>query len=114
MDFILKDAARDVLIASIHAAAAGDQVRRSQMLRRVASVLRSTSMPLNGESRLTVRETQVLRHLALGLSNKEIGRSLSISVETVKEHVQNILRTRSRSSTVRRQPFGRLRESLVQ
>ena len=41
---------------------------------------------------LTQRETQVLRHLALGLSNKEIGKSLEISVETVKEHVQNILR----------------------
>lgn len=41
---------------------------------------------------LTNRETQVLRHMALGLSNKEIGRSLSISIETVKEHVQNILR----------------------
>ena len=35
---------------------------------------------------------QVLRHVALGLSNKEIGKSLSISIETVKEHVQNILR----------------------
>jgi DNA-binding NarL/FixJ family response regulator len=41
---------------------------------------------------LTVRETQVLRHIALGLSNREIGLSLGISVETVKEHVQNILR----------------------
>ena len=41
---------------------------------------------------LTQRETQVLRHVALGLSNKEIGRSLEISVETVKEHVQHILR----------------------
>ena len=41
---------------------------------------------------LTSREAQVLRHLALGLSNKEIGRSLLISIETVKEHVQNILR----------------------
>ena len=41
---------------------------------------------------LTKREAQVLRHVALGLSNKEIGRSLQISVETVKEHVQNILR----------------------
>ena len=38
------------------------------------------------------RETQVLRHIALGLSNREIASSLSISVETVKEHVQNILR----------------------
>ena len=41
---------------------------------------------------LTERETQVLRHIALGLSNREIARSLEISVETVKEHVQNILR----------------------
>ena len=41
---------------------------------------------------LTQRETQVLRHMALGLSNKEIAQSLTISVETVKEHVQNILR----------------------
>ena len=41
---------------------------------------------------LTSREAQVLRHVALGLSNKEIARSLAISVETVKEHVQNILR----------------------
>ena len=34
----------------------------------------------------------MLRHIALGLSNREIGQSLEISIETVKEHVQNILR----------------------
>ncbi|MFN9347253.1 MAG: LuxR C-terminal-related transcriptional regulator [Planctomycetota bacterium] len=41
---------------------------------------------------LTKREYQVLIHLSLGLSNREISKSLSISLETVKEHVQNILR----------------------
>ena len=41
---------------------------------------------------LTPRETQVLRLIAMGLSNKEIGDSLEISIETVKEHVQNLLR----------------------
>ncbi|MDM4019262.1 response regulator transcription factor [Roseiconus lacunae] len=41
---------------------------------------------------LTGRESQVLRHIAFGLSNREIAKSLAISVETVKEHVQNILR----------------------
>ncbi len=92
VDYVLKDAPREELLDAIRAVAAGDLMRRSQMLRRVSSMLRSTSMPLNGDSSLTVRETQVLRHLALGLSNKEIGRSLTISVETVKEHVQNILR----------------------
>ena len=45
--------------------------------------------PLNP---LTAREAQVLRHLALGLSNKEIAFSLKLSVDTIKEHVQNILR----------------------
>ena len=42
--------------------------------------------------KLTNREVQVLRHLGLGLSNAEISNSLGISIETVKEHVQNILR----------------------
>jgi DNA-binding NarL/FixJ family response regulator len=41
---------------------------------------------------LTSRELQVLRHVGMGLSNREIGKSLEISIETVKEHVQNILR----------------------
>ena len=41
---------------------------------------------------LTYREYQLLRHIALGLSNHEITRSLGISIETVKEHVQNVLR----------------------
>jgi DNA-binding NarL/FixJ family response regulator len=41
---------------------------------------------------LTPRETQVLRQVALGLSNREIADSLEISIETVKEHVQNLLR----------------------
>lgn len=41
---------------------------------------------------LTKRENDVLKQLALGLSNREIGQALNISYETVKEHVQHILR----------------------
>lgn len=41
---------------------------------------------------LTPRESQVLSHLAFGPSNDEIAQSLAISVETVKGHVQNMLR----------------------
>lgn len=41
---------------------------------------------------LTKREGQTLRHLALGLSNAEIGKLMGISIETVKEHVQHLLR----------------------
>jgi DNA-binding NarL/FixJ family response regulator len=51
--------------------------------------------PRNGtdsEVSLTKRESEVLKQLALGLTNKEIAHSLGISYETVKEHVQHILR----------------------
>lgn len=41
--------------------------------------------------KLTRREEEVLRHLALGASNKEIAVQLGISPETVKEHIQRIL-----------------------
>ena len=60
-------------------------------MRRVAGAMSKTQVTA-ATTPLTNRETQVLRHVALGLSNKEIGRSLTISIETVKEHVQNILR----------------------
>ena len=42
-------------------------------------------------SELSKRETQVLHYLALGRSNKEIGRALYISEGTVKHHVKSIL-----------------------
>jgi two-component system NarL family response regulator len=42
-------------------------------------------------SELSKRETQVLQYLALGRSNKEIGRALCISEGTVKHHVKSIL-----------------------
>ena len=45
----------------------------------------------SGDPALTPRKSQVLWHLGCGLNNREIGRSLEISVETVKEHVQNLL-----------------------
>jgi DNA-binding NarL/FixJ family response regulator len=41
---------------------------------------------------LTKREHQILIHLSLGLSNRDISKSLNISLETVKEHVKNLLR----------------------
>ena len=41
---------------------------------------------------LTQREGEVLRQMAEGLTNKQIAEALHISYETVKEHVQHILR----------------------
>jgi DNA-binding NarL/FixJ family response regulator len=61
-------------------------------LRRVTGAL---AAPRNGSDHdvpLTKRESEVLKQLAFGLTNKEIAQSLGISYETVKEHVQHILR----------------------
>lgn len=91
-DFILKGSTRDAIIETITAAAAGESPSRCGEFRRVAGSMKARQVLDDDEVPLTQRETQVLRHVALGLSNKEIGRSLEISVETVKEHVQNILR----------------------
>lgn len=92
-DYVLKGASRQQLISTITGAAAGKSPSDNGELQRVAGAMRkSYSTNNNDEVPLTNRETQVLRHVALGLSNKEIGRSLTISIETVKEHVQNILR----------------------
>ena len=91
-DYVLKGASRKELIATITAAAEGKSPCESGELRDVAGAMTKHGAAPSGEIPLTNRETQVLRHVALGLSNKEIGRSLEISIETVKEHVQNILR----------------------
>ena len=40
---------------------------------------------------LSVREREIVRHLALGEANKEIAASIGISEQTVKSHVKNIL-----------------------
>lgn len=91
-DYVLKGSSREDLITTLRAAAAGESPSRTGELREIVQKMKMRQAVDDDEVPLTQRETQVLRHVALGLSNKEIGRSLEISVETVKEHVQNILR----------------------
>ena len=92
-DYLLKGSKREQLVGAIKAVAAGDAPSSLGEMRKVAGAMATREKQEDViEVPLTQRETQVLRHLALGLSNKEIGRSLSISIETVKEHVQHLLR----------------------
>lgn len=48
--------------------------------------------PAHNKKYLTPRELEVVAHIAMDLSNEQIGSELGISVETVKEHVQNVIR----------------------
>jgi DNA-binding NarL/FixJ family response regulator len=92
VDYVLKGSSREDLIATIRSAATGESHSRAGVLKNIANTLKMRQALDDDDVPLTQRETQVLRHLALGLSNREIARSLEISVETVKEHVQNVLR----------------------
>ncbi len=89
--YLLKKASRAELLRVVRALAVEENVASfAGELRRVAPTMRRRDV--DPSNPLTARETQVLRHVALGLSNKEIASALNLSVDTVKEHVQNILR----------------------
>ena len=90
-DFLLKTESVETILSAIQNAAAGNPTPASSRLVTTKSRMRRNSKYAH-DSPLTNRETQVLRHVSMGLKNREIGKSLGISVETVKEHVQNILR----------------------
>lgn len=85
--YLLKDTQADALCQAIKAAAAG-QVQLTP--KAAARLMQVVSAPESPEA-LTERETEVLRLLAQGESNKQIARSLHIAEKTVKTHVSNIL-----------------------
>ena len=82
--YIRKDAEPETLLAAVRAVAQGRTYIDPSVSRQI---LQAPAPPDD----LTPREVEVLRQLALGLSNKEIAHVLSISEETVKSHVGNVL-----------------------
>jgi DNA-binding NarL/FixJ family response regulator len=91
-NFLLMGFAQKELVAAIESAAAGKAATGPGPFTKIAASMQPRDARAASDSGLTPRESQVLSHVALGLSNQEIAQSLEISVETVKEHVQNLLR----------------------
>jgi two-component system, NarL family, response regulator LiaR len=85
--YLLKDTQADALCQAIKAAAAG-QVQLTP--KAVARLMQAVSTPVSPEA-LTERESDVLRRLSQGQSNKQIARNLHNSEQIVKTHVSNIL-----------------------
>jgi DNA-binding NarL/FixJ family response regulator len=83
--FVLKEAPMDDLVRAVQAVAAGSQY--------VDPVLAGTLATAAGETmpQLTHRERDVLRLLADGHSNEEIGKRLFISAETVRTHIRKAM-----------------------
>lgn len=90
--YLLKNSSRDTILEAIRKVAAGENAWTREELRRVTGALATPRLSADIEVPLTQRESEVLEQVALGLTNKEIALALGISYETVKEHVQHILR----------------------
>jgi NarL family two-component system response regulator LiaR len=82
--YIRKDAEPETLLAAIRAVARGRTFIDPFVARRVAESAAA-------HEELTTREREVLRHVALGLSNREIAEVLSVGEETIKTHVGHLL-----------------------
>jgi DNA-binding NarL/FixJ family response regulator len=91
--FVLKDDPAEQLIAAVRTVAAGNALLSPavtrQVIRKFTRIPRSA--PPKGADELTEREREILRLIATGLSNAEIGQALYISETTVKTHVTHIL-----------------------
>jgi two-component system nitrate/nitrite response regulator NarL len=106
--YLLKTAEGEALVGAIERVMQGDSVIAPEMTRKmVASYLgggittvESPTPPLSILSSLSAREREILRGIARGASNKEIGRELGIAETTVKVHVQNVLRKMQVSTRV--------------
>ena len=108
MGYLLKDTNADALIEAIYAAARGEVRLHPEAAKRLVRTVRSESM----REALTPRETDVLRLLAKGRSNKDIADATGLSEGTVKTHVSRILSKLALSSRTQAALFA-LKQGLV-
>ena len=98
LGYVLKDAADDELVQAVRLAAAGESYLNPKLGARIAS-----EPPPGPPDDLSEREVDVLRLIALGHTNAEIGEQLYLSVRTVethRSHIQQKLRLTSRAELV--------------
>lgn len=92
--YLLKDVSLEQLEAAIIVVAKGGSLVQPAMTQRLLSGLEglhNSFVSLDRPDPLTERETEILRLMAGGFSNKEIANSLHVAEGTIKNHVSNIL-----------------------
>lgn len=98
--YVLKEAADSELVEAVRRAAVGETYLNPRLGAAIAAAPRESASP---PGNLTAREAEVLRLIALGHTNVEIGEQLFLSVRTVESHrahIQHKLRVSSRSDLV--------------
>jgi DNA-binding NarL/FixJ family response regulator len=81
--YLLKSLPADELVKAIREVHAGKKRVQAELAAQIAEHL--------GEERVTARETEILKHMAAGYPDREIGERLCISEGTVKTHLQRII-----------------------
>jgi len=81
--YLLKDSSHEEILEAIRRVSIGETYLPARIVQRVAEGMRKPE--------LSAREMEVLRHVATGRSNKEIGAQLFIAEGTVKTHVKGLL-----------------------
>jgi DNA-binding NarL/FixJ family response regulator len=98
--YILKSAPREAIVGAVRATAAGESVLSSQVAGLILERIRERDIPITATSHsaagairaaLTVRELEIFERLASGESNQKIGLDLSLSTNTIANHIASIL-----------------------
>jgi two-component system response regulator DevR len=110
--YLTKDLSGDALLRAVRGLRRGDLPMSRIHAAQVLEHLTRTARPDAGEglsSLLSAREVEVLRLLADGMTDREIGMALAISPRTVESHVSNLLRklgVRNRAEAAQRYRAG--------
>jgi DNA-binding NarL/FixJ family response regulator len=98
--YILKTAPLEAIISAVKATAAGESVLSSEIAGKLLARIRERDIPITASSQdaasairaaLTERELAIFTRLASGRSNQEIADELSLSTNTVHNHISSIL-----------------------
>lgn len=89
--YLLKDAEPARIVAAVRAVAAGESVFSPTVAARLLGALAAPTPGRTVFPELTDREHEILRQLAAGLTNAEIGRRLALRPKTVRNYVSNVL-----------------------
>lgn len=106
--YLLKESGPEELVEAIRAAAKGEVRLHPKAQKRLVKEVRTPEM----RESLTERETETLRLIAKGYSNKEIASALEVSEVTIKTHVSSILSKLNLQSRTQVALFA-LKEGLV-
>ncbi|MGD8584331.1 MAG: response regulator transcription factor [Chloroflexota bacterium] len=91
LGYLLKDSSPDELLKAIYDVSQGQSSLHPTIARKLIREMRQPTDLPPADDPLTPREMDVLKLVAKGMGNQEIGEELVVSVQTVRTHVSNIL-----------------------